>query len=86
MAGRDPAEVQFLPVADEPDRGEREDDAPDLLCFGIVKAVEGITGQEERKDRALPFLLVHQGLGIELDEEELEALLDPGEALQGNGS
>ena len=55
MTGREPAEVQFLTVTDEPDRREREDDVPDLLCFGIINAVEGIAGKKEREDRALRF-------------------------------
>jgi len=86
MTGRDPAEVQFLPVADELDCGQGEDDGPYLLCLRVVETVESVTGQKEREDRAVPFWLMHQGLGIELDEKELEALLDPREALQRNGS
>ncbi len=86
LPGRYPAEVQFLPVADELDRGEREDNSPDLLRFGVVKTVKGVAGHKKRKDRAFPFWLVHQGLRVELNEEEFEALLDPRETLQRNGS
>ncbi len=83
---RDAPKVKFLPVTDDPDGRQGEDDLPDPQGLGFMKAVESVPGQQENKNPfpAVPGM-VQEVLGVEVDKEKFQASLYPGQPLLRDG-